>query len=253
MTAVEVETRNKVRWIYLNRPERLNAIDDDIREALIEEMAAANEDVDVRSIVISGRGRAFCSGGNVGGMSGRTPELTVSRMFRSATLLNAIVNCNKPVIAAVNGLAVGAGASLTLSCDLAFAAEDAWLAFVFVEMGLVPDFSSTYFLPRIVGSGRAKELMITGRRLDAASAQELGLLAGVFESEHFEESVQQAAEALDKPGRTVIPLIRRLVNHSFETDFRSALEREALAQGVATTMDGHHEAVEAFKAKRGSK
>jgi 2-(1,2-epoxy-1,2-dihydrophenyl)acetyl-CoA isomerase len=250
VAAVEIETKGSgVRWIRLNRPEKLNAVNDELRIGLHQALEQASSDDDVRVIVLTGNGRAFCAGGDVGGQQGRSPNLTVKRMFRGAPLLSSFASCEKPTIAALNGLAAGAGAGLTLHCDITYAAEDAWMAFVFVERGLVPDFGSTYHLPRAIGVARARELMLTARRVYADEARELGLVSAVFPKEEFEERVQERAEQIATGNTEVMPLIRRLVNHSFEIDFRSALEREALAQGFAAGSDDHHRAVHQFLAR----
>lgn len=250
MAVVEIETKGSgVRWIRLNRPEKLNAVNDELRMELHKAIDDASLDDEVRVIVLVGNGRAFCAGGDVAGQKGRSPSLTVKRMFRGAPLLSALAACEKPTIAALNGLAAGAGAGLTLHCDITYAAADAWMAFVFVERGLVPDFGSTYHLPRAIGVARARELMLTARRLHADEALQLGLVSAIFPKEEFEERVQERAEQIAAGNTEVMPLIRRLVNHSFETDFRTALEREALAQGFAAGSDDHHRAVDEFLAR----
>jgi len=245
------DTIDGVRWLRLNRPDKLNALSAEMRVRLIEELTAADEDPRVRCVVLSGTGRAFCAGGDVGdGMGSRTAEATAFRMFGSARLINQFGAMTKPTIAAVNGLAAGAGASIAMLCDLAYLSDSAWLSFVFVDRGLVPDFSATYFLPRVVGVARARELAMTARRVTPAEAVGYGLAVDHFPDETFEQQVQERAVALGAGNVTTMSLIRRMINHSHDVDFRTALEREALAQGVAASTDEHHEAVAAFKARR---
>jgi 2-(1,2-epoxy-1,2-dihydrophenyl)acetyl-CoA isomerase len=251
---LEVEDRRCIRWLRLNRTEKLNALSPEIRRGLASALTEAEADDAVRCIVIVGTGRAFCAGGDVsGGMGSRTPEQTARRMFISAALINQIVAVHKPTIAAVNGLAAGAGAGLALACDITLIAESAWMSFIFVERGLVPDFASTYFLPRVVGVGRAKELMLTGRRITAEEAVHYGIAVKVVPDDGFQDCVQNYAEGLASGAVGVMPLIRRMVNHSMENDFRATLEREALNQALASSRDEHKQAVQAFKDSRAAR
>lgn len=247
MSYVEVEREeNGIAWLRLNRPDKLNPLGDELRRELFAALQTLDADDTVRCLVLTGNGRAFSAGGDVKGMAGRGPWLTTERMFATSHIINALMDIRKPTIAALNGLAVGAGASMALCCDLILASESAWLSFLFIERGLVPDFASSYFLPRAVGSARAKALAMTARRITATEAQEMGIVAEVYADDGFEAQVRAQATALAAGNIHVMPLIRRMINHSFESDFRSSLEREALAQGVAVTHGSHHDSVAGF-------
>lgn len=253
MSGVETFDNNGVRWILLNRPQQLNAIDQEIRAGLPAALAAAGDDSSVKAVVLSGRGRAFCAGGDVKAMGSRSAASLVRSMFGVKGIVNAIVECEKPVITALNGLASGAGASIAIASDLVLAASDAWLAFVFVELGLVPDTAASYFLPRIVGISRAKEIMMSGRRVSATEARELGIVSEIFAKETFEQDVQVVAERYTAPNKAVVPFIRRLVNSSLETDLSTALNLEAFGQTVAASLESHKQAVAGFVAKADSR
>jgi 2-(1,2-epoxy-1,2-dihydrophenyl)acetyl-CoA isomerase len=249
VTAVETDDKNGVRWIFLNRPESLNAIDLEIRTSLPDALTAASADDSVKAVVLTGRGRAFCAGGDVKLMGNRSTETLLKSMLRTKAIITAIVECEKPVIAALNGLAVGAGASIALASDLVVAVPEAWMAFVFVERGLIPDMAATYFLPRIVGVSRAKEIMMTGRRIPADEAHRLGLIAELIPQHAFEQDVQRLAESFTALNRSVVPYIRHLVNSSLETDLSTAMNLEAFGQTVVSTFDGHKQAIADFAAK----
>jgi 2-(1,2-epoxy-1,2-dihydrophenyl)acetyl-CoA isomerase len=245
------ETINDIRWLRINRPDKLNALSPELRAELASEFDTVDSEDKIRAMVLTGTGRAFCAGGDVGdGMGERTTEQTAKRIFRSARLINRLVSVQKPTIAAVNGLAAGAGAGIALCCDLVYISREAWISFLFIERGLVPDFASSYFLPRIVGVARAKELMMTARRMTAEEAVAYGIAVDHFAGSTFDRDVQSRAEELAAGNVGTMPLIRRMVNHSLETDFRTVLEREALAQAVAASTEEHHQAVETFKTRR---
>lgn len=247
MKKVEIAIQSDgVALLSLNHPEKLNPLGDQLREELLRGLQELDSDTAVRCVVLTGNGRAFSAGGDVKGMSGRDSWQTTDRMFNTSQIVSTLMTMRKPTIAALNGLAVGAGASLALCCDIVLACKSAWMSFVFVERGLVPDFASSYFLPRVVGLSRAKVLALTAQRISADEAYELGIVANVFPDEDFEAEVAATASRLVSGNTHVMPLIRRVLNHSFETDFRSALEREALAQGLAVSHEGHKQDVARF-------
>src|ERR1044071_8691681 len=175
------EVRDRIATLTLNRPDRLNALGDTLREDLLDAVSKAAADPNVGVLVVTGAGRGFCSGGDVKSMSERAetgaPSPTNERFapIRDRIIL-AMRDCPKPIIAAINGAAAGAGMNLALACDMRIASSAAKFSQAFVKRGLHPDWGGTWFLPRIVGTAKACELIFTGDSLDAAQALELGIV-----------------------------------------------------------------------------
>lgn len=237
--------------IELNRPEKLNALDDDMFIRLLAAVRLAEADPAVRAVTLTGRGRGFCAGGDVANMGTRTPEQTTSRMRRHGTaLVTSLLSLGKPVIMGVNGPAVGGGFSLALAGDLILMSKDAYFAQSFVARGLTPDMGSTFLLPRQVGLLRAKELTFSGRRVGADEALQLGLAAAVTEPETLGDELRRQAEFLAGQPPLALALAKRLLNQSQENSLLPMLEFEAVAQGLATTDPEHKQAVEEFRRRR---
>ncbi|MGP4044177.1 enoyl-CoA hydratase/isomerase family protein [Streptomyces sp. 2A115] len=248
-------TDNQVSWITLNRPEAMNAITSDQRERLIQLLAEASTDPDVRAVVITATGRGFCAGADLRGgpPSGDRVAGDVSRVIRlgAQRLISAVLDCEKPVIAAVNGTAAGIGAHLAYACDLVVAAESARFIEVFVRRGLVPDGGGAYLLPRLIGPQRAKELMFFGDALTAADAERLGLVNRVVPAEDLEKTARTWAERLATGPTRALALTKQLVNASLDTDRATAFATEATAQEINMTTTDANEGVAAFVKRRG--
>jgi 2-(1,2-epoxy-1,2-dihydrophenyl)acetyl-CoA isomerase len=252
-TSVITTVVGPVLSIELNRPEKMNALDDDMFIGLREAVSVAASDPAVRSVTLTGRGRGFCAGGDVSNMGNRTPAQTTERMrHHGAGLITSLLSLAKPVIVGVNGPAVGGGFSLALAGDLILMSKDSYFMQAFVERGLVPDMGSSFLLPRQVGLLRAKEITLTGRRVDAAEALRLGLVAQVTEPGDLADEVRRQAELLASYPPTAIALSKRLLNQSQENSLLPMLEYEAMAQGLAVTDPEHKRAVEAFRQRRTS-
>jgi 2-(1,2-epoxy-1,2-dihydrophenyl)acetyl-CoA isomerase len=237
--------------IELNRPEKMNALDDDMFTSLRGAVSRAASDPEIRSVTLTGRGRGFCSGGDVSNMGSRTPAQTTERMrHHGSTLITSLLNLPKPVIVGVNGPAVGGGFSLALAGDLILMSRDAYFAASFIERGLIPDMGSSFLLPRQVGLHRAKEMTMTGRRIDAEEARQLGLAAAVTEPGELAGAVHRQAELLASRSMTAMALTKRLMNQSQENCLMSMLESEAMAQGLAVTDPDHQLAVSEFRRRR---
>src|SRR5882672_2368925 len=180
---IRTETNNHITTITLNRPEKLNAFSGTMREELLAALRAAADDPGCRVVVITGAGRAFCAGGDVEYMSGLQKEGNVDAFRKlldaGRDIVTTIVEMPKPVIASVNGVAAGAGCNLALACDYRIASEMAKLGETFVRIGIHPDWGGTWLLPRMVGTGRALEMMMTGRMVDAAEAFAIGIVERV--------------------------------------------------------------------------
>ncbi|MCX4779132.1 enoyl-CoA hydratase/isomerase family protein [Streptomyces sp. NBC_01264] len=244
-----------VRWITLNRPEAMNAVTWDQRERIIGLLTEASADPDVRAVVITATGKGFCAGADLRGAPAAPAERVVgdvARMIRlgAQRLITAVLDCEKPVIAAVNGTAAGIGAHLALACDLVIAAEQARFIEVFVRRGLVPDGGGAYLLPRLVGPQKAKELMFFGDAVPAAEAERLGLVNKVVPAEALEETAREWAERLAQGPTRALALAKQLVNASLDGDRATALAAEATAQELNMTTADANEGVASFVERR---
>jgi 2-(1,2-epoxy-1,2-dihydrophenyl)acetyl-CoA isomerase len=248
-------TTDHVSWITLNRPEAMNALTPDQRDHLIDLFEEASADPSVRAVVVTATGRGFCAGADLRGgpPTGDRVAGDVARVIRRGAqrLITAVLDCEKPVIAAVNGTAAGIGAHLAYACDLVIAAESARFIEVFVRRGLVPDGAGAYLLPRLIGPQRAKELMFFGDALTAADAERLGLVNRVVPDEELEKTARTWAERLATGPTRSIALTKQLVNASLDTDRSTALTAEATAQEINMTTADAQEGVTSFVERRG--
>ncbi|WP_079054500.1 enoyl-CoA hydratase/isomerase family protein [Streptomyces graminilatus] len=249
-------TDNQVSWITLNRPESLNAITPDQRERLIQLFLDASADPAVRAVVLTGTGKGFCTGADLrGGQTQGAGERIagdVARVIRMGAqrLISAVLDCEKPVIAAVNGTAAGLGAHLALACDLVLAAEQARFIEVFVRRGLVPDGGGAYLLPRLIGPQRAKELMFFGDALTAPDAERLGLVNRVVPAEDLHKTARDWAERLATGPTRALALTKQLINASLDSDRTTAFAAEATAQEINMTTADAREGVASFVERR---
>ncbi|WP_328386193.1 enoyl-CoA hydratase-related protein [Streptomyces sp. NBC_00400] len=247
-------TDNGVSWITLNRPEAMNALTREQREHLIARLAEASADPDVRAVVLTATGRGFCAGADLRGSpsSGERVAGDVARMIRDGAqrLIAAVLDCEKPVIAAVNGTAAGLGAHLALACDLVLAAESASFIEVFVRRGLVPDGGGAYLLPRLIGPQRAKELMFFGDAVPAAEAARLGLVNRVVPDGELAKTAREWAERLAAGPTRALALTKALVNASLDADRAAAFAAEATAQEINMTTADAQEGVASFVQRR---
>ncbi|MGV9244387.1 enoyl-CoA hydratase/isomerase family protein [Streptomyces sp. NPDC003710] len=247
-------TDSHVCRLTLNRPESLNAITPDLRERLIQSFLDASADPAVRAVVLTGAGRGFCAGADLRGGSAAGERIPgdVARTIRGGAqrLISAVLDCEKPVIAAVNGTAAGLGAHLAFACDLVLAAAPARFIEVFVRRGLVPDGGGAYLLPRLVGPQRAKELMFFGDALTAKDAERLGLVNRVVPADGLEEAARAWAERLAAGPTRALALTKQLVNASLEGDRATAFAAEAAAQEINMTTADANEGVASFVERR---
>ncbi|MEV0241231.1 enoyl-CoA hydratase-related protein [Streptomyces sp. NPDC050674] len=252
--AVLHTTRDHVLSVTLNRPESLNALAPGGREEIIRLLSEASATTEVRAVVITGTGRGFCSGADLRGTAanGERAAGDVARTLRTGAqrLIAAVLDCEKPVIAAVNGTAAGLGAHLAFACDLVLAAASARFVEVFVRRGLVPDAGGAYLLPRLVGPLRAKELMFFGDALTAPDAERLGLVNRVVRDEELEKTAHAWAERLASGPTRALALTKQLVNASLDTDRATAFAAEAAAQEINMTTADAREGVRSFVERR---
>lgn len=250
MDAVTFERRGPVAIVQMNRPKTMNALSEDIRAGLAEHVVAAADDANVRSIVLTGTERAFCAGGDIRSMSVRDAPSVRARLLGHHQWARRLAQCEKPVIAAVNGAAAGAGFALALLCDFVLVSDQAFFKAGFPGIGAAPDLGLGYTLPRFVGVQRAKELLMTNRQVWADEAVELGLaLRKVRAAALMAEAVAMAVALADAPA-TSIGLTKTLVNEAFDTPFADFLNKEASAQAVAFGSAEFAEGVDAFLSKR---
>ncbi|MFJ5548446.1 enoyl-CoA hydratase/isomerase family protein [Streptomyces sp. NPDC093225] len=246
---------NGVSWITLNRPAALNALTWDQRERIMALLAEASADPSVRAVVVTATGKGFCAGADLRGGPTATGDRVVgdvARLIRQGAqrFVTAVMDCEKPVIAAVNGTAAGIGAHLALACDLVLAAESAKFIEVFVRRGLVPDGAGAYLLPRLVGPQRAKELMFFGDALPAADALRLGLVNRVVPDADLTGLARTWAERLAQGPTRALALTKALVNASLDTDRATALAAEAVAQELNMSTADATEGVASFVERR---
>jgi 2-(1,2-epoxy-1,2-dihydrophenyl)acetyl-CoA isomerase len=245
---------DRVATLTLNRPERLNALGDTLREDLYAALAQAAADPAVRVIVLTGAGRGFCSGGDVKAMSEREqsgpPSPQEQWMPIRDRVILAMRDCPKAIIAAVNGPAAGAGMNLALACDLRIASTAAKFTQSFVKRGLAPDWGGTWFLPRIVGTAKAAELIFTGDAIDAAEALRLGIVNAVVAPEALMAEARVLARRIADGPPVAIQLAKRALYRSQDSDLRAGLEFETFAQGICRATEDSKEGVRAFLEKR---
>ncbi|MFQ6059124.1 MAG: enoyl-CoA hydratase/isomerase family protein [Anaerolineae bacterium] len=244
-----------VATITLNRPESLNALNQQMAEELLDALERCKQDA-VRAVVIKGAGRGFCAGGDVRAMRELVEKGAPEEFFRDALgavhqAILAIRNLPKPVLASIHGFASGAGFNLALACDLRIATETARFNQAFVRLGLIPDAGGTFFLPRMVGLGKASELFFSGEFLDAPEALRLGFLNRVVPEGELESATRELATRLAKGPTLAIGRIKALINQGLvATDLASHLEREQQAQIASSRTEDFQAGVAAFFEKR---
>ncbi|MFF7312725.1 enoyl-CoA hydratase-related protein [Streptomyces sp. NPDC008137] len=254
MPAVLYETAGQVLTVTLNRPEALNALTPDQRDEIVRLLSTASAAAGIRAVVLTGTGRGFCAGADLRGAATTGERIAgdVARTLRTGAqrLIAAVLDCEKPVIAAVNGTAAGLGAHLALACDLVLAAESAKFIEVFVRRGLVPDGGGAYLLPRLIGPQRAKELMFFGDALTATQAEHLGLVNRVIPDADLTQTAHSWAERLATGPTRALALTKQLVNASLDTDRATAFAAEAAAQEINMTTADAQEGVRSFVERR---
>jgi enoyl-CoA hydratase/carnithine racemase len=247
-----------VATITLNRPERLNALTFEVYRELTDTFAALREERNVRVVIVTGAGRAFCSGGDVhdiiGELFNRDMEGLLEFTRMTCELIANIRTLPKPVIASLNGTTAGAGACIALASDLRVASEDARIAFLFVKVGLAgTDMGASHLLPRIVGLSKATELLYTGDFINAAEAERIGLYNRVVPSDQLVSTTRELAEQLAGGPAFALGKTKEMLNRELDMNLESALESEAQAQAICMQHPDYREAYEAFIAKRAPK
>lgn len=244
-----------VATITLNRPERLNALTFEVYRELTETFAALRNEPEVRAVVITGAGRAFCSGGDVHDIIGELFKRDMEGLLKftrmTCELVANIRALHKPVIASLNGTTAGAGACIALASDIRIAAEEAKIAFLFVKVGLSgADMGAAYLLPRVVGLAKATELLYTGDFISAQEAERIGLYNRVVPGSQLEATTQDLAERLARGPGFALAKTKELLDREAHMNLEAALECEAQAQAICMQHPDYREAYEAFVAKR---
>ncbi len=249
--AVLLQVEGHCATITLNRPDVFNAFDDAQSYALQDALKQVAKNDEVRVVVLTGAGKAFCSGQDLKAIANAEKRsLEDSLHKRYNPIIRAMRALPKPIIGRINGVAAGAGCSLALACDITVAAESVKLIEVFVNVGLVLDSGSSYFLPRLVGSARAFEMSTMGSRIPAAQAAEWGLINRCVPDDQLDAVVAEYVKYYAQAPTKAIGLMKKMLNKSFHSDLDTMLDYEALCQQIAGNSDDYKEGVKAFNEKR---
>jgi 2-(1,2-epoxy-1,2-dihydrophenyl)acetyl-CoA isomerase len=245
------EVKEGIASLTLNRPDVFNAFNEQLSSDVNDALKKVSKDKSIRVLVISGAGKAFCSGQDLKAIAGsKNRSLSESLYKRYNPMIKAIRNLPIPVVCKLNGVAAGAGCSLALSCDMIIASENASLIEVFVNVGLVLDSGSSYFLPRLLGSARAFELAALGSKVTAQQAAEWGMINRVVKAEELEDEVGRLASHFATAPTKAIGLMKKMLQKSYTSDLDTMLEYEAYCQEIAGRSDDYKEGVAAFNEKR---
>ncbi len=252
MASITNEIKDKIAYLTLNRPEVFNSFNREMALLLQSELDAAEKNPEVRAIVITGNGKAFCAGQDLKEVT--SPELNPG--FKKILeehynpIISRIRKIEKPIIAAVNGVAAGAGANIALACDVVIASENASFIQAFSKIGLVPDSAGTFFLPRLIGFQKASALMMLSDKVSAADAEKLGMVYKVVSSENFMDEVNNIATTMANMPTKALGLTKRLLNNSLESSLEEQLALESKLQIEAAQSEDYAEGVDAFVNKR---
>jgi len=257
---VILEVQAGIATLTLNRPDKRNAMSDDMRSQFIDALESVAADKAIRALVLTGSGKGFCAGGDIAGMERRmkapTGEIAFNgwhrqqRVHHTQALLHTMP---KPTIAAINGAASGLGADTALACDFIIASPWASFTWSYINRGIVPDGGGMYFLPRRVGLPKAKELIFSGRKVDVDEAVAIGIADRKTDADTLVADAQAWARELSKGSATALALGKTILNQSFESAAEQIFRQGSQAQGICYTSTEHRESVMAFLAKSASK
>ncbi len=247
--SIKYFVKNNVAWIVLNRPDKLNAFNAKMNEELKAAFKTASSSEEVRSILLTGEGRAFCSGQDLTEVDA---QMDYGNLLRESyyPMLRQISLCEKPIVAAVNGVAAGAGFSLALACDFRLISEKGSYLNAFIHVGLVPDCGNMYYLSQLIGVAKTLELSILGEKVSAQQAINLGLANKIIEGQEWENQLTYFAEHLASLPSKAVALIKRSMKAITEMPLEEYLEFEAQSQRIAGQTNDHLEGIEAFLEKR---
>jgi 1,4-dihydroxy-2-naphthoyl-CoA synthase len=253
---IELKIEAGIASLHLNRPEKRNAMSDDMRTEFIEALELVTADKSIRALVLTGNGKGFCAGGDITGMEKRMQapagEVAYNGWFRQQRVHHAVSLLHtmpKPTIAAVHGAASGLGADMALACDFIIACEGANFTWSYIKRGIIPDGGGMYFLPRRVGMVVAKELIFTGRKVELEEANQIGLVDRVSKPESLIADAHKWAKELSKGSATALALGKTILNQTYETTAAQVFSQGSQAQGICYTSTEHRESVLAFLEK----
>ena len=248
------EQRGRVGIIRLNRPEKLNAWTAQMASEIQDQLQAWNRDPSVGAIVITGEGRAFCAGADMGNFANRArvnSEGSGEAIRRGGAAITHLIRQSKPTIAAINGYSVGVGLTMILPCDVRIASTNARFSIRFIKMGLVPELGSTRLLAQLIGLGHATDMCLSGRMVEPDEALRMGLVSAVTAPEDLlSTAIQRADEIANNPGEAVMMIKELLAKNPLDPDLDAVMERELLRDQIARRLPDHKEAVTAFLEKR---
>lgn len=251
MSYIKSEKKNKVTFITLNRPDKFNSFNREMALELHAALDEAENDTNCRAIVLTGIGKAFCAGQDLSeAIDPNGPGIKKIVDEHYNPIIMRLRKIEKPIIAAVNGVAAGAGANIALACDIVVATASAAFIQAFSKIGLIPDSGGTFFLPRLVGFQRASALMITGDKVNAAEAFQMGMIYKVFEDAIFADEVTKMAAAIAEMPTKGIGLTKRLLNESCYNTYDKQIQFESFIQTEAAATFDYNEGVNAFLEKR---
>lgn len=252
MNSIELKIENKIAYITLNRPEVFNSFNREMALRLQDTLDACEVNDEVRVIVLTGNGKAFCAGQDLKEVT--SPKLNPGFKKILEEHYNPIIlrirNIEKPIIAAVNGVAAGAGANIALACDVVVASEKASFIQAFSLIGLIPDSAGTFFLPRLIGFQKASALMMLGDKVSSEEAERLGMIYKYVPSEEFQETIQKLALKMAQMSTKALGLIKKTLNQSFTNNLEQQLSVESKHQIEAASSEDYQEGVAAFIEKR---
>ena len=250
---IDVSQKNGIAIVKLNRPEKRNAINDEMRNAIIDMLLEINIEDTVKAVVITGVGTVFCAGGDIGGMRDRlkAPRGKVGfngwrRQKQTHRLIATVHHMDKPVIAAVNGAASGLGCDLAFACDFVMGGSSASFSMAYLKRGLIPDGGGLYFLPRRVGIARAKELIFSARTVESDEALEIGLADRIIDDGRLVTDAVAWAQSLCSGPTSAIALSKSILNRSVDLSLETVFALGSEAQSICYASDEHHDAVTAF-------
>jgi len=251
MSSIRFEITNNIAFITLNRPDKFNSFNREMAlllQARLDECASLNE---IRCVYITGAGKAFCAGQDIGELTG-DDKLEIKQILSEHynPIVRRIRNLPKPVIAAVNGVAAGAGANIALCCDIVVAAESVSFIQAFSKIGLIPDSGGTFTLPRLIGWQKASALMMTGDKITATQAEQMGMLYKVFSNETFEDESKKIAITLSQMPTKALAYTKHALNQAFSNSWEEQLLLEDEYQQKAASTKDYAEGIHAFIAKR---
>ena len=247
---VRLEKKDGIATVTLDRPEKLNALADAMYDQLYEYWNELAADAGTRAVILTGAGRAFSAGGDIGNMANTDIVSGRARSHRRHRMILALANLEKPVIAAVRGPCYGIANALALACDIIIASDSAKFSMAFKKVGVVPDGGAIFFLTQHLGIGKAKELVYTARAFDANEAKEMGLVARVVADAALERETRALARELAGSATYALALAKKMFQSMYLPTLENLLEIEKLASGIVRQTHDHKEAVQAFKDKR---